>query len=188
MGEIYRVDSKSTHLWLGSPSCPDLMFYHRSNTFGPGKDTYWKPLPDNDSPDNYAAFIDGFFRATLRCRTGHPSGYDIPLTEVQATNADQLLACLMKDEYNAEEILSLLHRFTLSLLIEQPEPEVNDPLACKWTCPIRCYLAVHAIRDDGNFISPKVLTPRLARFKYFCANCALIQADRTKDNKGGMIE
>jgi hypothetical protein len=49
-------------------------------------------------------------------------------------------------------------------------------------------LAVQGIREDGNFIPPEVLTPRLAMLKYFCRNCALIQAEQVKGfTPGGMI-
>ena len=50
-------------------------------------------------------------------------------------------------------------------------------------------MAAQDIRGDGNFITPVVLTPQLARFKYFCKNCALVQADGMKDSTdGGMIK
>ena len=113
------------------------------------------------------------------------------MTEVQAAEADQLLQSLRyspddKPEGEiAKEILESLHQFSVSLLA--PQPKANDLSA--WSCPIRCYLAAQAVREDRNFVTPDVLLPRLVRFKYFCNNCALIQADRMKDSTpGGMIE
>jgi hypothetical protein len=152
----------------------------------------WKPLPENDSPDKYAATIDSFFRATLRCHTGHPSGYAIPLTKVQAAEADKLLRSLLDDGCKIEEILDPLHSFSLSLLSPQPEgPEAegDNPVGCQgWTCPVRCYLAAQGVREDGNFVPPEVLTPQLARFKYFCKTSALIQAYQMRGSTpGGMI-
>lgn len=152
----------------------------------PGKD-YWAPLSDNESPDAYAALVDGFFRATLRCHNKHPSGYVIPLKEAQAALAKQLLQSLRlsDDRYRVEDALKLLHELSVSLLVSQPE---GDDLT-GWTCPVRCYLAVRGIKSDGNFIPPRQLTPELAKLKYFCRNCALIQAEWTKHTtEGGMLE
>ena len=163
-----------------------------------GKDQHhWTPLPENGSPDKYAATISGFFRAVLRCHTGHPSGYTIPLTTVQAEEADRLLWSLRlsSEEYKVENTLDLLHQFSVSLLIRQPEPEGSlfevegDGDCSSWSCSVQCYLAVQGIRDDGNFIPPHVLTPQLAKFKYFCRNCALVQAEQTRGlTPGGIIE
>ena len=86
-------------------------------------------------------------------------------------------------------VLDSLHKFALSLLVLQPEPKgygSRDDTP-SWTCPVQCYLAAQGIREDGNFKPPEVLTQLLAKLKYFCRNCALIQADRTKHTKGGMI-
>jgi len=164
---------------------------HRTRVFPHTRDaSYWNPLTENDTPDQYATTIEGFFRATLRCRAGHPSGYTIPLTEVQAAEADRLSQSLRLSPSDkpegeiAKEILETLHQFSVSLLA--PQPEADDLSA--WSCPVRCYLAARAIREDGNFITPNDLSPKLARFKYFCNNCALVQADRMKDSTpNGMI-
>lgn len=102
--------------------------------------------------------------------------------------ADRLLQSLLNEECKFEDILKSLHQFSVSLLV--PQPEGDDPClpGHGWTCPIRCYLAVQGIREDGNFIPPEVLTPRLAMLKYFCRNCALIQAEQVKGfTPGGMI-
>ena len=132
----------------------------------------------------------------LRCHTGHPSGYVIPLTEVQSAKADQLLQSLLCDftdsECKIQKIVVSLHTLSVSLLVPQPDLVQLEPEADKgqrWSCPVRCYLAAQAIRDDGNFISPDTLTQKLSRLKYFCRTCALVQADRTKDCfPRGMIE
>ena len=124
----------------------------------------------------------------LRCHnTEHPSGYAIPLREPQTTLADQLLSTLRlpNDRYRVKDALELLHKLSFSLLVLQPE---GDDLTA-WTCPVRRYLAIRGIRQDGKFIAPNLLTPELAKLKYFCTNCALIQAKQTKeDTVGGMLE
>jgi hypothetical protein len=100
--------------------------------------------------------------------------------------ADRLLQSLLngnsESEWEIEESLNSLHKFSIAILDPQPEGD-------GWTCPIRCYLAARGIRKDGNFIPPEVLTPRLAMLKYFCTNCALVQAEQAKGSTtGGMIE
>ena len=64
----------------------------------------------------------------------------------------------------------------------QPEPEADHPQpetrGLRWSCPVQCYLAVQAVRQDGTFISASILAQKLAKLKYFCKSCALVQAKR----------
>jgi hypothetical protein len=118
---------------------------------------------------------------------------------VQATEADQLIQSLSEspsdegDEADEgpgdskceiDKVVKRLHQFSVSLLVQQPEGSDSPG----WTCPFRCYLAARGIIQDGNFIAPDVLTQWLAKLKYFCINCALVQADQTTGSTtGGMI-
>ena len=146
---------------------------------------YWTPLTNNGSPKQYASVISSFFRLTLRCHSGHRSGYTIPLTKEQSAQAGRLLKSLTGGQ-EIQDVVNVLHDFSLSLLVSQPEAEAGNPQG--WTCPIRCYLAAQAIRGDGKFITPDILSQKLAKLKYFCTNCALVQAEKTKrTTEGGMI-
>jgi hypothetical protein len=140
-------------------------------------------LTENGSPEKYAAIITDFFRVTLRCHSGHRSGYTIPLTKKQSTLADQLMESLKRgDEIQIKEVVEQLHQFSFSLLIPQPEPGADHPQpetrGLRWSCPVQCYLAVQAVRQDGTFISTSILAQKLAKLKYFCKSCALVQAKR----------
>ena len=154
----------------------------------PSKPSYWNPLSENGSPAKYAAIISDFFKVTLRCHAGHPSGYVIPLTEAQSIHANRLRESLLNG-HEIGKVVRVLHDFSFSLLVEQPlpGPETDSPEG--WTCPVRCYLAVQAVKGDGSFITPDNLTQKLAKLKYFCNNCALIQAEGTKGTvPDGMIK
>jgi Orsellinic acid/F9775 biosynthesis cluster protein D len=175
--------------WVTFPPFPPPManltepVCHRSTPGGPPP--YWTPLTENGTVEKYGAVIADFFRMTLRCHKGHHSGYDIPLTETQTAQADRLVESLLQG-HEIQQVVDVLHEFSFSLLVPQPEPKANSPQG--WTCPVRCYLAAQAIRGDGSFIPPDILTQKLAKLKYFCNNCALVQAERMKgDTPGGMI-
>jgi len=136
----------------------------------------------------YTAVISDFFKVTLCCHAGHPSGYVIPLTEAQSIHANRLRESLLNG-HEIGKVVRVLHDFSFSLLVEQPlpGPETDSPEG--WTCPVRCFLAVQAVKGDGSFITPDNLTQKLAKLKYFCNNCALVQAEGTKGTvPDGMIK
>jgi len=54
-------------------------------------------------------------------------------------------------------------------------------------CPIQCYLALRGLREDGNFITPDILTGILAKFKYFCYTCSYLEANRIRETIAGGI-
>jgi hypothetical protein len=153
-------------------------------------------LPKNSLNPTFLPTLEMHFIGThsqkiiAQTNTLPSSSYIISLTKVQAGEANQLLQSLKNLSSNkpeseiANEILKLLHQFSISLFTSQPE--ANNLSA--WSCPIWCYLTAGAIRANGNFITPDVLSLRLAKFKYFCNNYALIQADQIKNSMpSGMI-
>jgi hypothetical protein len=139
------------------------------------------PLTHNDSPGTYAAAIEKFFLVTLRCLNGHESGYKIPLTTMQKEAASLLFQSLLSPENDA---LNCLHRFSWTLLGPQPDTaEVTN-----WSCPLLCYFSAFALQKDGNFMSPDEYSGLGAKFKYFCHNTAIVEADlRSLSHPQGMI-
>ena len=163
---------------------------HCSKMSGTGSDLYWTPLTENASQENYANLISEFFRVILRCYRGHCSEYTIPLTGAQSALADQLMDLLKSARAEISEVVDALHKFSFSLLVPQLEAEAEADVDWRWSCPVRCYLAVHALREDGKFVPPKPLTQVLAKLKYFSVNCALVEANRRKNTTvdgNGMI-
>jgi hypothetical protein len=77
----------------------------------------------------------------------------------------------------------MLHKLSWSLvnpLSEERGERMSD-------CPFQCYLALRGLREDGNFITPEVLTGILSKFKYFFYNCSYLQADRIRETIAGGI-
>jgi hypothetical protein len=114
---------------------------------------------------------------------GHPSNYRIPLTAVQLASGQRFYHCLLHEK-DKRKLMLAFHEFAWSFLVKQPE----SATATEWTCPYLCYLAARALRDDGSFIPPDVLSPIFAKMKYFCHTAGIIQGDLTKeDYADGMI-
>lgn len=82
-----------------------------------------------------------------------------------------------------EEVKSALHDLTVQLL-EKPAAEIAIK---KWSCPLTCFLAIDNLRADGSFIDARLLTPKLAQWKYIFRNVAVFEADRTKDGHEQLI-
>ena len=146
-----------------------------------GKHLYWSPLTENDSPHLYSRVISNIF-VILRTVTGHPSKYVIPLSPLQSTAGQRLLEALRKPS-PLVEVVGSLHELGWCLIRKR------DLATDVGECPFLSYFAARAMRNDGNFITPDVLAGLLAKAKYFCSNCTIIQAERTKHlYSGGMIE
>ncbi|SRR6266852_2581889 len=97
---------------------------------------------------------------------------------------------LKSAEPEISKMANALHEFSFSLLVPQLKAESDADINQRWSCPVRCYLTVHALRENGKFVPPKTLTPVLAKLKYFSVNCALVKADRRKNitaDGNGMI-
>ena len=147
------------------------------------REKYWSPLPENGTPDKYADTIAGFFRTTLRCYTGHPAQYGIPLTSAQQDAAKALLAALSTGS-QPDDLSEVFHKFSLSLLTLVREGDGVPG----WTCPFLCYFAALGLRDDGNFTPAEGFSPELAQFKYFCYTATIVKAYyKRAEHPDGMI-
>jgi hypothetical protein len=115
----------------------------------------------------------------------HRSGYKIPLKPEQRALARELVEALQSNTTGTSRFqCECLHKLSWALIVQQPEPEGTE----QWTCPFLCYFAARGLREDGNFITADILGGILAKFKYFCNSCTIVQAERTKmDHPGGMI-
>jgi hypothetical protein len=128
----------------------------------------------------------------LRCMKGHQSGYKMPLTIQQQEVAEELYKVLTLNEPDMSRLsdapakLTLQHlHLLLWLLWKEPDSNVSGT---QWSLPVTCYIALRALREDGNFISPESLTPLLAKLKYASFTITIVEADATKTwNSQGMI-
>lgn len=110
--------------------------------------------------------------AIIRAREGHYSNYALPLSTKQREALDAFTTAL-RTENNATVPLE---DFLFSICEEQPLMSEE----CLWTCPVQCYWAVRALRDDGNFIPPEIFTGWLSKTKYLCVMTAALDAVRHK--------
>ena len=144
------------------------------------RDEYWIPLPDNDSPDRYASELEDFLRVSIKTLQGHSSGFVIPFNDKQKLAGNLLIEALGETKDSTQE----LHNFLCPLLIAQPH-QTNPQI---WDCPFQNWLAVCALRNDRNFLTPEQTTGIFARMKYFIRSSAIIEAhERHQDHPQGMI-
>jgi hypothetical protein len=147
------------------------------------KDAYWSPLSDNKTPATYAAYISEFFRVVLRSLRGHKLNVEFPLSEIQISIANNLITSLEKNT-DDNDIIKQIHYFTRALICRQPVASLPGGK----NCPFLLFLALHSLTDEGNFIGPDNLTGQLAKLKYLCYNCGIVDANRKKKRHSeGMI-
>ena len=97
---------------------------------------------------------------TIRCFEQQPPLYEIPLTAAQKETLSRFLIVLRANG----NILPPLEDFLFSIC-EQQQPGLGLET---WTCPMQCFWAVRALRDDGNFIPPELFTGWLTKSKHLC--------------------
>lgn len=137
-------------------------------------------MPDNESPDRYASELEDFLRVTIKILRGHASGIVMPLDEGQKLAGNALIKALGEIKDSTKD----LHKFLYPLLVAQPHQ--RNPTI--WDCPFQNWLAIRALRDDGNFLTPEQTTGILARMKYFIRSSAILEAyERHEDHQQGMI-
>jgi hypothetical protein len=57
----------------------------------------------------------------------------------------------------------------------------------RWANPIKRAIWLRALRPDGNFCEVSVLTPDLAKLKYFCNMTSLLEALMDKDEDADAV-
>lgn len=97
----------------------------------------------------------------------------------QKSEANKLASELKRGQVDGPTV-GALHNFLFILFSAQPESQKE--------CPFRAFLALHALRADGLFMSPKTTTQTLAKAKYLANIIAIVQAASLSDaNSDGMI-
>ena len=104
---------------------------------------------------------------TIQCFEQQPPSYEIPLMDTQKETLSHFLIVLRANGNILpllEDFLPLLEDFLFSIC-ERQLPRLGLET---WTCPMQCFWAVHALRDDGNFIPPELFTGWLTKSKHLC--------------------
>jgi hypothetical protein len=105
---------------------------------------------------------------TIRCFEEQSPLYEIPLTDRQKESLAGFLTVLRGDE----DILPALEEFLVALCEQQPPEWDMDT----WRCPMQCYWALRALRDDGNFIPPELFTGWITMTKHLCIMTTALHA------------
>ena len=138
-------------------------------------------MPDNKSPDRYASELEDFLRVTIKIFRGHASGIVMPLNEEHKLAGNTLIKALGEIKDSTKD----LHKFLCPLLVAQPHQ--RNPMI--WDCPFKNWLAIWALCDNGNFLTPEQTTGILARMKYLILSFTILEAyERHEDHQQGMIE
>jgi hypothetical protein len=128
----------------------------------------------------YCDFFYAFTIVTIRCFEQQPPVYDIPLTDSQKNSLSHFLTVLRANG----NILPPLEDFLFSICEQQPPQNGLQT----WTCPMQCFWAVHALRDDGNFVPPELFTGWLTKSKHLCIlTTALHAIKHIPDHPTGLI-
>jgi hypothetical protein len=110
-------------------------------------------------------------QAVLLSLGTHPSKYKFSLT-VEARVAAEALLLTLEDPEPLEKSVDGLHSLIFHLLAAQEKEGESN----KWDDALECFLAILAMREDGNFSEAKGLTQIFAKFKYLCRSVILYEA------------
>ncbi|KAJ7065954.1 hypothetical protein B0H15DRAFT_807647 [Mycena belliarum] len=137
----------------------------------------FKPLARPDSIHNYATVLHTLIIGLLRNNDPHKStSYTFPVTLKDRDTISVLLQRLQSPSDSSSMDLLAFHRVASLFLLVRP---VDNPYCGKYKFdqPLECLLAVHSLRNDGNFESPSHLTPFLARVTYSIRASIIFEAD-----------
>ncbi|KAG6373145.1 hypothetical protein JVT61DRAFT_6756 [Boletus reticuloceps] len=105
----------------------------------------------------------------IRKTKGHDLLFDFDSTNTQRSSLETLIDALEtsakeKDmEITLLEAVAAYQAFSCSWVhIPEPRCQMN------WSSPIRHFIWLMALHDDGSFIQASNFTPLLAKLKYFC--------------------
>jgi hypothetical protein len=138
-------------------------------------DNHWRPVSDDNV--EYPNFMIQFIRNIVRIHLGYPLDLSFALSSLQTKCLEDLLVVLQDDSSNPRKKMMAYHELAWSLVDTNPEQCTTD----RWANPIQRAVWLRALRADGNFIEPAILTPDLAKFKYFCNATSLLEALMDKD-------
>ena len=129
----------------------------------------WRPHADDSTLSAYAVPVTSFTAAVLRSCRGHRSQYRFPLSDQQISLAHELYTAL---DSGSDITSQTIHRFLYSLL---GVPAAGSSLD-QWKCPLMCWLAISALREDGRFMPANDYTRVIAKWEYLLRNLHLHEA------------
>ena len=155
-----------------------------ANRFHKYRSRYFRFISGDN--DNYLAFFVQMIRAMVRKEQGHELKMPFVYTENQREKLRFLIEHLAKDATEQSqdsrwEAILTYQTFCWSL-VHIPESKRLGA----WDNPIRRFIWLMALRDDGSFMDATSLTPLLAKLKYFCRVVTLYEALSYKEPRNEM--
>jgi hypothetical protein len=139
----------------------------------------WNIHEDAGTFDNYSRTLAKFTQAALKSLKASKEAYKLPLCQDSLAFGLALLDELEvpSPKKVSEAKIAALHPFLWKLFSVRPAALRTR----KWDDPIQAYLPLQFLLRDGNFSSPKTVTPELAHWKYLIRSSAILEAWNTKD-------
>ena len=129
-------------------------------------------------------FFVQMIRTMLRKELGHEFKMLFVYTDTQGQKLRSLVEHLVKDvaEQSQDSRLEaiLAYQAFCWSLVHNPESKRLGA----WHNPIRRFIWLMALRDDGSFMDVTSLTPLLAKLKYFCRVVTLHEALSRTEPRG----
>jgi hypothetical protein len=122
----------------------------------------WKYHLTEDTQRLYAYPLHSLAYSILEAHKGHPSGYIFPLPPNYLQRIIDLQACL--EEPITTDHIPVFHNFIYPLLSAQSTILEEN----KWSMALECWLALYALKVEGNFCDASYLTGILAKLEYHC--------------------
>lgn len=115
-------------------------------------------------------------RAMVRKEQGHEFKMLFAYTKTQRERLHSLIERLIKDAIEQSQdsrmqAILAYQAFCWSLVYIPESKRLGA-----WDNPIRRFIWLMALRDDGSFMDATSLTPLLAKLKYFCRTVTLYEA------------
>jgi hypothetical protein len=102
----------------------------------------------------------------------HASGYKFPLTATDKLHASDLRAALISRPEDVH--IDLFHVFIKPLVYPKDHSLIPGPYT-KFNEPFECFYALSCLLEDGNFQPADLVSPKLARMKYFIRGTILYE-------------
>ncbi|KAK7685124.1 hypothetical protein QCA50_011964 [Cerrena zonata] len=144
----------------------------------PNTSTGFSVLENNTSLTKYATVVTKFIAFALRTVKGvAKSDYSLPLSDIAKSKALELYAIMERNEKEISAV-DALHQFLLAS-VATPNPEACSD---RWKCPLTCWIAIWALREDGGFRGPDDYSQVIAKWQYSLRCIYFYEAYQRRDN------
>lgn len=131
----------------------------------------WQYHLTADTQRTYAYPLHSLAYSVLQAHRGHPTEYKFTLPPDYTQHIVALESCLKEPDASVEHI-KLFHNFIYPLFSAQTSICEEN----KWSMVLECWLALYALKIEGNFVEPSEFTGILAKLKYSCRAITFYQA------------